>query len=451
MIKHFTRGATEAGVVFWDLSRWARSSDDGQFYLSTLRRLGYQVHSLEQYIPPGSIGRVVESLHLWSAEEYRKQLSANIKRGVYYIVSVHHAYPYPRPPVGYRKTPVEIGARRDGRPHIISRLEPDPETAPRVARAFEMRAAGYSVAEAMLETRLSANRVSYCYMLVNKIYIGVFECGDLSIDNYCAPLVDLDTFNKVQDIAQSWSEWRAGVETTAHPRRVASPFLLSGLLRCGLCGKSMSGNHSGGRSRYRYYVCSSNVHGAKRNCSALTIRAGKIETIVSKLALEYISDDNLLQRLVDTVLIEIANHPEDDANNAKRLQDELAICEKSVNNLLKTLEMTGTSRAIADRLAGLERQRDDLTEQIAQAERQQAARRGFDPSAAGAAARVARLQLAQPDPRERQLALRSIIREIRTVKDRDSLRGVVVLCLPGLEIDTPVEFNYSHREYLDTG
>ena len=147
LIRHFQSGAPEAGVVFWDLSRWLRSFDDGQFYLSTLRRLGYQVHSLEQYIPPGSIGRVVESLHLWSAEEFRKQLSHNIKRGLRYIVTVHHAYPMPYTPVGYRKEPSQVGIRRNGEPHLVNRLVPDPATRAAVLRAFELRASRQSIAE----------------------------------------------------------------------------------------------------------------------------------------------------------------------------------------------------------------------------------------------------------------------------------------------------------------
>jgi DNA invertase Pin-like site-specific DNA recombinase len=43
LIKYFQSKPPEAGVVFWDLSRWARNIDDGQYYLAAIRRLGTAV------------------------------------------------------------------------------------------------------------------------------------------------------------------------------------------------------------------------------------------------------------------------------------------------------------------------------------------------------------------------------------------------------------------------
>ncbi len=53
MIHHFRNGASEAGIVVWKFNRFARSLDDAQFYRADLRRRGYEVHSLNDNLPPG--------------------------------------------------------------------------------------------------------------------------------------------------------------------------------------------------------------------------------------------------------------------------------------------------------------------------------------------------------------------------------------------------------------
>jgi len=428
MFRHFQRGAPEAGVVFWDLSRWSRDYDTGQFYLSSLRRLGYSVHSLEQYIPPGSIGRVVESLHLWSAEEYRKQLASNVRRGLYYVITVHRAYPRPWVPLGLRKAPVVIGTRRDGQPHIVNRLEPDPSAAPLVARAFALRADGRTLSEIHNELHLFPDRFGYRRMFRQQLYRGVYQYGSLVVDDFCEPIIDAGTWRAVQQINADWNE------RNLHPRRAASSFLLSGLARCGLCGYAMTGDstHKG----YRYYHCTA-IGSLEGGCKNKRIRAADLDAAVLRLALDFVSDETVLQSLVEAVRLELASQPDDSAANLQRIQADVRSCEQAIDNLLRTLEMTGTSRAIAERLRELEQQRGDLTERLGEAQRALDARNGYDPDAAGQAAVTARLGLAQVDLRDRQLALRSIVREVRAVSGAG---GVVVFSLPGLGIDKTIEF-----------
>lgn len=52
MMHHFRNGATEAGLVIWSYSRFARDFDDAQFYRADIRRRGYLFYSLFQSTPP---------------------------------------------------------------------------------------------------------------------------------------------------------------------------------------------------------------------------------------------------------------------------------------------------------------------------------------------------------------------------------------------------------------
>ena len=87
-------------------------------------------------------------------------------------------------------------------------------------------------------------------------------------------LVSRETFDSVQ---QGLHE-RA--PTAARPGRVGSQYLLSGLLRCGVCGKSYSaqGAKSG---QFAYYVCASLFREGAGACSnGRYLNANKVEDLV---------------------------------------------------------------------------------------------------------------------------------------------------------------------------
>lgn len=65
----------------------------------------------------------------------------------------------------------------------------------------------------------------------------------------------------------------------AHPRRVASPYLLSGMLRCGRCSASMMGQPAKS-GRFHYYVCGTAFRKGRRLCEARPIRKELIESLV---------------------------------------------------------------------------------------------------------------------------------------------------------------------------
>src|SRR3989442_1584919 len=86
-------------------------------------------------------------------------------------------------------------------------------------------------------------------MIDNPTYVGKIRWRDKIFDGVHEPLIDEFTFAKAQAIIRERGEH-------AKRRGNASDFLLSGILRCGRCGKAyigMSANGNGGR--YHYYAC----------------------------------------------------------------------------------------------------------------------------------------------------------------------------------------------------
>jgi DNA invertase Pin-like site-specific DNA recombinase len=119
-----------AGLIPWNYARFAHDIDDAQFNKLRLRQWGITVHSLNDQIPEGNYGRVIEFLIDVSNEEKRKQTSIDAKRGLWDLVQKYGCVPG-TPPRGFKREPVHLGHRRDKTEHIAHKWVPDPEWIPR--------------------------------------------------------------------------------------------------------------------------------------------------------------------------------------------------------------------------------------------------------------------------------------------------------------------------------
>ena len=163
-------------------------------------------------------------------------------------------------PFGYRKIKVSDGAKE--RPT----LEVDPATAPVVKELFESSLRGNGLKEICksLNERGITNRGKRWnkgglhYVLTNEAYTGAAVWGRKSkgekaqdpvrVEGAWPALVSRQLFDDVQQAM------RDRAPKVQRPGRVGSKFLLSGLLKCGVCGKSYSGQ--GAKSgQFAYYIC----------------------------------------------------------------------------------------------------------------------------------------------------------------------------------------------------
>jgi len=93
-------------------------------------------------------------------------------------------------------------------------------------------------------------------VLTNEAYTGTLVWGatardgapPVRVDNAFPAIVSGQEFGRVQRLLGEKAP------RAAHPRRVASPYLLSGLAKCATCGSAMTAAESKG-GRYAYYVC----------------------------------------------------------------------------------------------------------------------------------------------------------------------------------------------------
>lgn len=243
-----------AGVAFWDFKRFGRDYDDSQYFRSELRRLGYVVHSVTDNIPPGLLGRLVEAVHDYKNALFIQELRADIVRELNHLTSQGYLTGG-TPPVGFKRSaPVSLGRKKNGDPKLAYRMEIDPAAETVLRKAWEMKLAGATHREIHAATRLFGNVQHYSKCFANPAYAGAVASGSVTTWDAHAGYITRGEFDAVQ-LGRKPRAKKGEVlqDTSRHGarRKQNNPFLLSGLLECGMCGYLMSGTSNKFSRLYR--------------------------------------------------------------------------------------------------------------------------------------------------------------------------------------------------------
>ena len=226
-------------VLVWKFSRFTRNREHAIAYKSLLRRRGVTVVSITEQTDDTPTGTLTEAIIETVDEYYSEDLAVDVRRGMREAAS-RGFWVSSRTPYGYKRVMVQDGEKE--RP----RLQPDAVTAPVVRRIFDMAETGegmLDIARAINDEEIpsaagklwSNNAVNF--ILRNEVYTGTLVWGAKAKDEVDPVRVE-DAFPAIVSKAQFRqvnSQMRSRASKTTHPRRVASSYLLSGLVRCSRC------------------------------------------------------------------------------------------------------------------------------------------------------------------------------------------------------------------------
>ncbi|GAB4504347.1 MAG: hypothetical protein Fur0043_13410 [Anaerolineales bacterium] len=344
-----------AGILVWNFARFSRDVDDADFYKATIRKRGVVLHSLTDPIPEGLWAGVVEKIIDIANEEKRRQNSRDVKRALESLVVQGYA-PGGTPPRGYISVPTTIGVRKDGRPRIVAKWEPDPELWSLVQLAWKLRAEGKSYGEITKATKGKLYKSSTCWVsfFSNESYLGIGKCGDKRFPDHHEAAIDRATWEAVQQIQKAHP--RGGLR---HPMRIAHPSLLSGLAHCSVCGSAMV-YHAQKSRNWPYYICGKrDRQKTSKSCTGKRVNARKVNALVLDSVLNHILTLDYFEALrakiksqmTDTTTLE---------NQIAEKRTELQTVERAIQNLLELAESFGAGAAI-ERLKQREAERAQLT------------------------------------------------------------------------------------------
>jgi len=166
-------------------------------------------------------------------------------------------------------------------------------------------------------------------MLNNPTYAGMIEIdGNLEKGNI-EPIIDFDAYMKVQGAMQ---------RRRYQNRSPASKHLLTGLLKCSVCGSGLvsSGHYAEGK---RFYRCGRKAGEGMSACTLKSLHADKIETdITSKLVDVVLKDrDSILEEMFKKEK-EYNRKAKETKENIKRLESSIRRDENSINTYFEMFE-----------------------------------------------------------------------------------------------------------------
>ena len=345
-----------AGVAAFSLDRLSREPGHGDALVKRVTKAGGVI--LTPDIPDAidsPTGEFTFGMLLQVAKLYRSQAGARFASAKERAILA--GIPVGTVPFGYRQ--------RDDR-----RLEVDPELAPVVRELFERwaRGDGRGVLAAVLDeaTGRTWSREAVPRIIKNRIYAtGRMVYGDTVSEWDAGTIVDE-------------ALWHAA-QRTAPPRppRSENGWLLTGLAKCGACGRNLKGHTN--RSKYGVYR---NYKCRNRACpSRVSVSARRLEPFV--VLRSFLAGDEMTTR--------------DDAPDLALLEDALATAERRLEHALSP----DVQDAAGDGWAAMLRARRDERDAAAAA-------LGEARAAAGGGAAEFRLRevWAGLDPADRRAALR---------------------------------------------
>lgn len=378
-----------AAIIVHSLSRFFRDMIEFGLYERRLKKHGVIVLSMTQQTsddPAGEMARRIFSLfdEYQSKENSKHTLRAmkeNARQG-YFNGS--------RTPYGFTAVQLDIKGNKGKK----KRLEVDPEEAAIVNRIFRLYLDGHRNSPLGVKGICAHLNDQGIYMrgrkwrktclhelLTNRLYLGEYTFNKTEAKTHrrkpesewitiaVAPIVDVEIFGQVQQRLEVRSP------AVTPPRVVSSPTLLTGLVKCGVCGETMT-IATGKGGRYRYYKCTGRINDLRggSNCTNGNVPMEKLDTLVLKAVAEQVFTPERVESMLKDLQKNLKQSRSAHDEHLKKLKKELDDIKTQTERLYEAVEkgllpLDGTlhervnkhkerRQEILAEMAGLQRQRE---------------------------------------------------------------------------------------------
>ena len=344
MINEATKpNASFREILVWKFSRFTRKREHAVAFKSMLRRKGVRVVSITEQADDTPTGKLLEGIIESVDEFYSENLAQEVTRGMREAAS-RGFWVGSRTPYGYDRVMVQDGAKK--RPT----LELNPDTSLVVQRIFDMAEAGTGmlhIAKALNREGIPSpagklwSKNTVHFVLRNEVYTGTLIWGTsgkskdepVVVEKAFPSIVSKTRFQRIHRLMRT-----RGPRIT-NPRRIASSYLLSGLVKCEACDRALSGQNAKS-GRFAYYVCQSIMKHGKDACTTPRLSARRFEKlVVDKIRSNVLTDANIRS------LVKVVNDQMDDVASEQRkkleaIEDQLDDVKRNLGRIWHFVEST---------------------------------------------------------------------------------------------------------------
>ncbi len=346
------KAAPYDAVIVHSLSRFFRDAIELGIYERTLKKAGVRLISITQPTSDDAMGEMIRRIFSTFDEYQSKENGKHTLRAMQENARQGY-FNGSRPPFGYRAVEVENTTGKSGRK---KRLEVDESEAAVVRRMFDLYENGLNGVEMgskqiaahfnergvlLRGAKWARNRVHA--MLCDTAYKGEYRFNKVSNRTREAkppeewilvsvpPIVSAETFDAVA------ARRHARSPAVSPARTVNSPTLLTGLLKCGVCGAGMT-LMTGKGGKYRYYKCNTRIGQHAKACTTPAIPVDKLDTLVlTALADKVLSAERLKVMLAELkARFKAMKGRQDDVLRA--MQKDLTEIETAITRLYEAVE-----------------------------------------------------------------------------------------------------------------
>lgn len=336
------------GLLLWEYSRFSRNIVQFNRYIYGLIDLGLVIHSLTEEIPDGIAGQFLLATKAYTSAEFSVQHGKRIKRAIEDNVRAGYCNGG-QAPRGYRVVRDFKGRRRNGQERTGVKWEVDPDLAPLVRLAWELRGQGKGYAEITEATmgKVYSTKNSWTSHFRNRSYLGIGKAGNLEIPNHHEAIITPELWDAVKKVEAAMPIYGRQGEPM-HPKRIKYPSLLSGLSFCVHCGAAMV-LHT--EKDYRSYACGKRERqrGYKDCQNARRVNARKADAAILDAVLNRI----LSPAFVGDLLDDIQKQMTDTAPLDRQIEDAYTLLDhtnRAINRLVKLAEETDDLGEITARI-----------------------------------------------------------------------------------------------------
>ncbi len=331
-------------IIVWKFSRFARNRRDSVLYKEILAGKGVRIVSLSEPVDDSPAGSMLEGMLEVLDEYYSANLAEDTVRGMKKNASLGFSNGG-RTPTGYQ---VKRTGDLDSPKGIY---EPNPEYAPivrRIARDYLGGDGGKAIASKLNHEGLRTRRgklwttQAILNILRNETYTGVRLWGrnfkgrrageePVRVEGAHDALISAEDFGRIQARLASRAPQRA------HPRRLGSGYLLSGLLVCGVCGRRYVG-HSAKSGKHFYYSCDTKLRAGASACTAKNLNKERAEDAVTEQLRDVVLAPLHFADLVRMVNEELESKTEAASAELATVEVQLAEAQGKLTRLFDAVE-----------------------------------------------------------------------------------------------------------------